>query len=128
MKINSNKKIDKLLDAFTLVEILIVVAIIGLLAAIAIPNFVRARATTQANACINNLQQIDNAGQEYAIENNKAAGSTASVSASLSVYIKLNANNKVPGCPGGGTYNDTVTVGVSPTCTLSTVTPAHAMQ
>ena len=46
---------------FTLVEIMIVVAIIGLLAAIAIPNFVRARATSQANACINNLRQIDGA-------------------------------------------------------------------
>ena len=44
---------------FTLVEIMIVVAIIGLLAAIAIPNFVKARATSQANACINNLRQID---------------------------------------------------------------------
>ena len=46
---------------FTLVEIMIVVAIIGLLAAIAIPNFVKARATSQANACINNLRQIDSA-------------------------------------------------------------------
>ena len=44
---------------FTLVEIMIVVAIIGLLAAIAIPNFVKARATSQKNACINNLRQID---------------------------------------------------------------------
>ena len=44
---------------FTLVEIMIVVAIIGLLAAIAIPNFVKARATSQANACINNLRQLD---------------------------------------------------------------------
>ena len=48
---------------FTLVEIMIVVAIIGLLAAIAIPNFVKARATSQANACINNLRQIDAAAQ-----------------------------------------------------------------
>ena len=46
---------------FTLVEIMIVVAIIGLLAAIAIPNFVKARATSQANACINNMRQIDGA-------------------------------------------------------------------
>ena len=45
--------------AFTLVEIMIVVAVIGLLAAIAIPNFVYSRAKSQANACINNLRQID---------------------------------------------------------------------
>ena len=56
---------------FTLVEIMIVVAIIGLLAAIAIPNFVKARATSQANACINNLRQIDAAAQEFALERGK---------------------------------------------------------
>jgi len=55
---------------FTLVEIMIVVAIIGLLAAIALPNFVHARQTSQINACINNLRQIDAAIQEYALENN----------------------------------------------------------
>ena len=56
---------------FTLVEIMIVVAIIGLLAAIAIPNFVKARATSQANACINNLRQIDAAANQFALERAK---------------------------------------------------------
>ena len=59
---------------FTLVEIMIVVAIIGLLAAIAIPNFVRARATSQANACINNMRQIDAAVNEWALEQGKTTG------------------------------------------------------
>src|ERR1700691_6127490 len=53
---------------FTLIEIMIVVAIIGLLAAIAIPNFVHARSTSQQNACINILRQIDGAKQEWALE------------------------------------------------------------
>jgi prepilin-type N-terminal cleavage/methylation domain-containing protein len=53
---------------FTLVEIMIVVAIIGLLAAIAVPSFMRARTRSQQNACINNLRQIDGAKEEYAME------------------------------------------------------------
>ena len=60
---------------FTLVEIMIVVAIIGLLAAIAIPNFIRARTTSQQNACINNLRQIDGAKQQWALENSAVADS-----------------------------------------------------
>jgi prepilin-type N-terminal cleavage/methylation domain-containing protein len=59
---------------FTLVEIMIVVAIIGLLAAIAIPNFVKARATSQQNACINNLRQIDGAVSEWALETGQSNG------------------------------------------------------
>ncbi|MEI9866184.1 MAG: type II secretion system protein [Limisphaerales bacterium] len=58
-------------SGFTLVEIMIVVAIIGLLAAIAIPNFVKARQTAQTNACINNLRQIDGAVNQYAFGSQK---------------------------------------------------------
>lgn len=68
MKIKTSRK-----AGFTLVEIMIVVAIIGLLAAIAIPNFVKARTTSQANACINNLRQIDGAIQQWALESNASA-------------------------------------------------------
>ena len=58
-------------SAFTLVEIMIVVAIIGLLAAIAIPNFIKAREASQKNACIANLKQIDGAKNTWALEQKK---------------------------------------------------------
>ena len=55
---------------------MIVVAIIGLLAAIAIPNFIKARATSQQNACINNLKQIDGAISEWALETGQSNGAS----------------------------------------------------
>ncbi|HEY1662045.1 MAG TPA: prepilin-type N-terminal cleavage/methylation domain-containing protein [Verrucomicrobiae bacterium] len=108
---------------FTLVEIMIVVAIIGLLAAIAIPNFVRARAKSQQNSCINNLRQIDGAIDEWALENGQSSGATVANVSTVSAYLKLNANSLIPSCPAGGTYA-TYTVGSVPqvTCTLSTLT------
>src|SRR5438270_686161 len=88
---------------FTLVEIMIVVAIIGLLAAIAIPNFVKARTTSQANACINNLRQYDGAVQQYALENKQASTATYTMSL-LKPYIKLDSTANLPACPAGGAY------------------------
>src|SRR5215813_136320 len=99
MKIKSNRT-----AGFTLVEIMIVVAIIGLLAAIAVPNFVRARTTAQQNACINNLRQMDGAIQQWALENRKAPDSGVG-SADITPYIKLDSNGDLPKCPGGGSYN-----------------------
>ena len=112
---------------FTLVEIMIVVAIIGLLAAIAIPNFVKARATSQANACINNMRQIDAAAQEMALEKGQSTGASINFPNDLTPYIKLNSTSSLPPCPAGGTYADN-TVGAIPTCSLgNTVTPPHRM-
>jgi prepilin-type N-terminal cleavage/methylation domain-containing protein len=112
---------------FTLVEIMIVVAIIGLLAAIAIPNFIKARATSQQNACINNLRQIDAAINEWALESGQSNGATPSAT-TCSAYIKLNANTTIPGCPAGGgyTYGN---VGDTPqiSCSLSTLPTSHAL-
>jgi prepilin-type N-terminal cleavage/methylation domain-containing protein len=116
--------------AFTLVEIMIVVAIIGLLAAIAIANFVHARATSQANACINNMHQIDGAVTEWALENGKKTGDPApSLATDLTPYLRLNAGGSIPSCPAGGTYIMNL-VGTIPqiTCSLgSSVDPPHVL-
>jgi prepilin-type N-terminal cleavage/methylation domain-containing protein len=115
---------------FTLVEIMIVVAIIGLLAAIAIPNFIKARATSQQNACINNLKQIAGAIDEWALETGQSSGQAVADVTIVSAYIRLNANNSVPGCPAGGTYTTTA-VGAVPevTCSLSTLAGSpHALK
>jgi prepilin-type N-terminal cleavage/methylation domain-containing protein len=116
------------LGGFTLVEIMIVVAIIGLLAAIAIPNFVKARSASQANSCINNLRQIDTAAQQVAFEKNKHAGDTLVYPDDLTPYIKLNATQQIPPCPAGGNYSlNPVGTQPSVSCSLgNTVTPAHS--
>jgi len=109
------------------VEIMIVVAIIGLLAAIAIPNFVSARARAQASACISNLKQIDAAANQFALEQHKKTTDPITYPGDLTPYIKLNAVGSIPGCPAGGLYSVGV-VGAIPqaTCSLdNTVTPGH---
>ena len=104
-------------SGFTLVEIMIVVAIIGLLAAVAIPNFVKARTTAQRNACIRNLQQIDGAKERWALENRKG-GTEAVVDSEINEYIKGGA----PECPAGGEYSYNA-LGTPPSCTE----PGHTL-
>ena len=89
MKINTNKK-----AGFTLVEIMIVVAIIGLLAAIAIPNFIRARKQSQTTTCLNNLRQIDSAKQQYALENGVTAA-TAISAVNITAYLGRGAAGSI---------------------------------
>jgi general secretion pathway protein G len=106
-------------QGFTLVEIMIVVAIIGLLASIAIPNWVHARTQSQKNACINNLRQIDAATQTWALDNRVGSSSTV-VFSNISGYLKAAII-----CPAGGTaFSDSytvTTVSAKPTCQKDSV-------
>jgi prepilin-type N-terminal cleavage/methylation domain-containing protein len=109
---------------FTLVEIMIVVAIIGLLAAIAIPSFVKARNTARANACVNNLRQIDGAKEQLALAENLGTGETIDDTAyetNMLSYLK-----ETPECPAGGdyTYGD---IGADPTCSYVDTDENHAL-
>ena len=83
MQIKTNRK-----AAFTLVEIMIVVAIIGLLAAIAIPNFVKARENAQLNSIFNNLRIIEGAKDQWAMENKKGSGDTVPGIVAISEFLK----------------------------------------
>src|SRR5512146_842184 len=99
---------------FTLVEIMIVVAIIGLLAAVAIPNLVKARKSAAKQACINNLKTINGAKAIWALENKKGDSDVPS-DADLFGPDKTIATK--PSCPGGGTY-EIRSVAEAPTCSV----------
>ena len=108
MRIATNKK-----AGFTLVEIMIVVAIIGVLAAIAIPNFVKARENAQLNSIFNNLRIIEGAKDQWALENKKGTGDAVGSVTTISDYLKGGTVKPVV----GETYA-TTTVGTASTATL----------
>ena len=124
MKRNTAKK-----QGFTLVEIMIVVAIIGLLAAIAIPNFVKARTTSQQNACINNLRLVDASKQQWALEQRKQ-NTDSPQGTDLQPYLGRGANGELPSCPvdpqnAFSTSYTQGTVGTKPLCNI--VTTSHVL-
>ena len=112
---------------FTLVEIMIVVAIIGLLATIAVPNFVKARLKAQQSACINNLKQIDGAKQAWALEA-KASPTVTPTIAQVQPYLGRGTAGTAPTCPSDSNHtfetsyslNDLQT---APTCLILPGTP-----
>jgi len=96
-------------SGFTLVEIMIVVLIIALLAAIAIPSFIRARERSRTSACINNLRQIESAKEQYAMEAGLDDGD-AVTGITWTDYI----HSGLPECPIGPTAYTIGAVGTSP--------------
>jgi prepilin-type N-terminal cleavage/methylation domain-containing protein len=121
MKINTSRK-----AGFTIVELMIVVAIIGLWAAIAIPNFIRARSTSQMNTCISNLRQIDSAKQRWALETG-ALPTAAPSDTDILPYIGR-SGGVLPSCPLWGPPDGSIAafdasynrndVSMAPTCRL----------
>ncbi len=105
---------------FTLVEIMIVVAIIGLLAAIAIPNFMKSRVASQATTCVNNLRQIYHAKEQWASQVGAAPGAAVqSVVNDRNAVIGFLAGGE-PSCPVRNSYAYEFTiVGEHPLCHYS---------
>ena len=125
------KKTNTKHAGFTLVEIMIVVAIIALLAAIAVPNFLRSRKRSQATQVLEDLRQIDSAIDQYAIENNKPGAASADW-ADIQKYLKTGTRLYESGCKDilGNSFGTTFTVDVTPKVSaltygaLSDVAPA----
>ena len=121
---------------FTLIEIMILVLIIGILLSIAIPNFISARESSRAKACIYSLSQINSAKIQCSLENKLAIDSTATFSLDGATATTLGPNGNyqlityggnsnymrgIPRCPSGGVYSSG-TVATPPTCNLASIT------
>jgi prepilin-type N-terminal cleavage/methylation domain-containing protein len=106
---------DNRKGGFTLIEIMVVVLIIGILLAIALPVFTKARETTRTKACVKNLRLIDDAKNQYAMDNKLPSGTQVNLQDLYPQYLKF-----IPVCPSGGNYTCNP-VGTDPQCSI----PGH---
>jgi len=104
----------KRISGFTLVEIMIVVGIIGIILAMAMPNFMSSRRKARSKACINNLHQIHGAKQQWALDTNATATDTPTSADLAPVYLQM-----YPSCPAAGTYGIKA-INTVPTCSIGT--------
>ena len=94
-------------NAFTLVEILIVVAILGLLAAIAVPNIMKSRSVAQEKACQGNMAMIEAAIEQWALDGNETSATTIASGAQAGGWYDYLRDGALPDCPSGGNYSYT---------------------
>jgi prepilin-type N-terminal cleavage/methylation domain-containing protein len=102
---------------FTLVEIMIVVAVIGLLATIALPSFVKARSSSQSRVCMNNLRVLDSAKEQAAMAYRWANDTLVDGTAKTTNCLEYIKGGKLPSCPSSGTYT-WCNIGTMPTCSV----------
>ena len=109
--------------AFTLVEIMIVILIIGILLAIAVPQFLRAKEQSYQKVCVANLRDFEYAKELYAADNKLPNGAPCNIGDLWPTYLRGIA---FPNCPEGGVY-DVGAIGDTPTCTLNAGNFAHVL-
>jgi type II secretory pathway pseudopilin PulG len=118
-------EVKKKLSPARQITIAAIICILGALAVIAIPNFIKARKTSQANTCINYLSQINSAKQRWASDHKKTANDIPTWD-DLTPYLGRGDSERLK-CPQGGIYT-IGKVGEYPTCSLGTnVVPAHVL-
>lgn len=104
--------------AFTIIEVMIVVMVIGILMAIAVPNWIRARERSRTESCYANMREIEHAKQRFAIENKLSGTAPVSAAEIAPEFLK----NAMPLCPSAGTYT-IGTVDATPSCSIHGVLP-----
>lgn len=127
-------EILKMKKGFTLVEIMIVVAIIGIIIAIAVPAFLRARENARGRACQENLTKIDGAKEQYAIEAKLGNGVACDMASLLTPTVNNQAATlgsgylkTTPLCPANNAAYNVNNIGTLPTCSYSATAPAWAV-
>ena len=116
---NTTKKRNR---GFTLVEIMIVVLIIGILAAIAVPNFVKARESARRASCIGNMDQIESAKEQWAMDNKKTSGDACTSANIAPTYIKA-----FPVCPATATAYTVGAIGTNVSCAKAASPDLHVL-